>query len=370
MSTQPIEPMPRPLLRAAVRNLPGYVPGRRAATADVAALASNESHFDPLPSVRAKVLDGAERVHRYPDLSCLALRERIGTQFGVDADEVVVGPGSVGVLQQLLQAVLDPGDEVVYAWRSFEAYPILTAVAGGTAVSVPLLDNEHHDLAGMLAAIGPRTRMVLLCSPNNPTGVAFTHRQLMTFLEAVPPHVIVVLDEAYIEFVTGPDRVDAFAAYQRYPNLVVLRTFSKAYGLAGLRVGYAIGHPELAEGARRTSLPFVVSALAQEAAIASLDAGDEVATRVAATVQERTRQATRLRAAGGVIPDSQANFVWLRVSDGESHHIVETLAASGILVRAYPGDGIRITVADAATTDRLIAALPAPGFQPSATTAA
>jgi histidinol-phosphate aminotransferase len=364
------EPTPRPLLRAAVRNLPGYVPGRRAATADVAALASNESHFDPLPSVRAKVLDGAHRVHRYPDLSCLALRERIGKQFGVTADEVVAGPGSVGVLQQLLQAILDPGDEVVYAWRSFEAYPILTAIAGGTAVPVPLLSNEHHDLAGMLAAIGPRTRMVLLCSPNNPTGVAFTHRQLMAFLEAVPPHVIVVLDEAYIEFVTGPDRVDALAAYGKYPNLCILRTFSKAYGLAGLRVGYAIGHPELAEGARRTSLPFAVSALAQEAAIASLDAGSEIAVRVAETVNERTRLISRLRAAGWPVPDSEANFVWFRVTDEESRHIVETLATEGILVRSYPGDGIRITVADAATTDRLLAALPGPRFVRSVTTAA
>jgi histidinol-phosphate aminotransferase len=357
---------PRPLLRAAVRNLPGYVPGRRARSADMAALASNESPFDPLPSVRAKVLDGSHRVHRYPDLSCLTLRERIAAQYGVEADEVVVGPGSVGVLQQLLQAVLDPGDEVVHAWRSFEAYPILIAIAGGTSVPVPLTADEHHDLPGMLAAIGPRTRAVLLCSPNNPTGVAFSHRQLMAFLDAVPPHVLVVLDEAYIEFVTGPDRVDAFMAYRRHPNLAILRTFSKAYGLAGLRVGYAIAAAELAEGGRRTSLPFVVTTFAQDAAIASLDAGDEITQRVDAVVAERARLTTGLRTLGWWVPDSAANFVWLRMDDTASAAVVETLAAAGVLVRAYPGDGIRITVADAAATDRLLAALPGPGMTSAA----
>ncbi|GLY32718.1 histidinol-phosphate transaminase [Kineosporia sp. NBRC 101731] len=351
--------MTRPLLRAAVSGLPGYVPGRRSASADVAALASNESHFDPLPSVQARVLDAAHRVHRYPDLSCLALRERIAAEFGLTgADEVVAGPGSVGVLQQVLQAVLDPGDEVVHAWRSFEAYPILIAIAGGVSVPVPLTPDEHHDLPAMLAAIGPATRAVLLCSPNNPTGVAISHRELTAFLDAVPAHVLVVLDEAYIEFVTGPDRADALAAYRRHPNLCVLRTFSKAYGLAGLRVGYAIAQTELAEGARRTAIPFGVTALAQDAAIASLDARDEISHRVAEVVTERAYLAAGLRSQGRHVPDSAANFVWLRLDDDAVRRTVEALAAADILVRAYPGDGIRITVADRATSDRVLAALP------------
>ncbi|GAB6903551.1 histidinol-phosphate transaminase [Kineosporia succinea] len=350
--------MTRPLLREAVRGLPGYVPGRRALGADMAALASNESHFDPLPSVRAKVLDAAHRVHRYPDLSCLALRERIAKEYALgSADEVVAGPGSVGVLQQLLLTVLDPGDEVVHAWRSFEAYPILVTIAGGVSIPVPLRPDEHHDLPAMLAAINDRTRAVLLCSPNNPTGVAITHADLTAFLDAVPPHVLVVLDEAYVEFVTGDDRVDGLAAYHRYPNLCLLRTFSKAYGLAGLRVGYAIADPELAEGARRTAIPFSVSALAQDAAIASLDASDEIAHRVASVVGERTRLVTGLRELGWSVPDPAANFVWLRADDAPARLTVERLAAADILVRAYPGDGIRITVADAATNDRVLRAL-------------
>ncbi|MBT0772015.1 histidinol-phosphate transaminase [Kineosporia sp. J2-2] len=370
--------MSRPELRAAVRNLPGYVPGRRSLSADVAALASNESHFDPLPSVRERILAGALRVHRYPDMAATALRERIAGHCGVagpggtdsgGADQVVVGPGSVGVLQQLLNAVIEPGDEVVHAWRSFEAYPILVAIAGGTSVPVPLTADEHHDLPAMLAAIGPATRVVLLCSPNNPTGVPLSHNELTGFLDAVPPHVLVILDEAYVEFVTGTDPVDGLAAYHRYPNLCVLRTFSKAYGLAGLRVGYAIAHPELAEGARRTALPFGVTALAQEAAIASLDAVDEIAQRVAAVVGERARLTAGLRASGWWVPDSAANFVWLRMDDENSRRTVESLAAADILVRAYPGDGVRITVADAIATDRVLAALPAPHTLPAPTAA-
>jgi len=352
--------MSRPALRAAVRGLPAYVPGRAAPGAHVAALASNESPFDPLPSVRERVLAGAGRMHRYPDLASTALRERIAAECHVGVGEVVVGPGSVGVLQQLLQAVLEPGDEVVHAWRSFEAYPILSAIAGGTSVPVPLTRDERHDLPAMLAAVGPRTRVVLLCSPNNPTGVLLSRSELTEFLAAVPPSVLVVIDEAYVEFDTWPGAIDALAVRLRYENVCVLRTFSKAYGLAGLRVGYAIAHPELAEGGRRTAVPFGVSALAQEAAIASLDARAEIAERVAAVVAERRRLTEALRDAGWSLPDSAANFVWLRMDDRSSRQVVAALAEADILVRAYPGDGVRITVADAAVTDRLLAALPAP----------
>jgi len=348
-----------PTIRNAVRDLPGYVAGRRAAGTGIAALASNESPFEPLPSVRACFLDGSTRVHRYPDPGAVELREAIAARFtpGTGTDEVVLGAGSIGVLQQLLSAVLEPGDEVVHAWRSFEAYPILVTVAGGRPVPVALTAQEHHDLPAMLAAIGSRTRAVLLCSPNNPTGTAISHPELIGFLTAVPPDVVVVLDEAYLEFVTGPDAARAVDAYREFPNLVVLRTFSKAYGLAGLRIGYAVARPFLAEGIRRTALPFAVTDLAQQAALASLAAREELAERVTATVEERTRLVTGLRALGLPVGDSAGNFVWLRMDDAEAASVMSTLTEAGILVRAYTGDGLRITVGQTQDTSRLLQAL-------------
>ena len=218
-----------PRLRHAVTSLSPYVAGRRATSAHTAPLASNESHFPPLPSVLAEVAASAGRLNRYPDSASVQLRERIADHVGVSADEVAVGPGSVGVLQQIIESVCDAGDEVVFAWRSFEAYPLLVTLAGATPVPVPLTADEGHDLDAMLAAIGPRTRLVLLCTPNNPTGVTIPGAELDRFLDAVPSETLVVIDEAYLEYVTG-DPLDALARYRRHPNVCVLRTFSKALG--------------------------------------------------------------------------------------------------------------------------------------------
>ncbi|SDT60122.1 histidinol-phosphate aminotransferase [Pseudarthrobacter equi] len=345
-----------PALRAAVAQLPAYVAGKSAESELTAALASNESHFAPLPSVVDVVAAEASRMHRYPNMGVVDAREAIAGHVGVTADEIAAGPGSSGVLQQIISAVCDAGDEVVFAWRSFEAYPILVTVAGARPVPVPLLDTEHHDLPAMAAAITDRTRLVILCSPNNPTGVSIEADQLEEFLQAVPPHVLVVLDEAYVEYQRGTG-LDSLAFYRRYPNLCILRTFSKAYGLAGLRIGYAIARPSVADGLRRTAIPFGVNRMAQAAAIASLAATDELAARTDAVAEERTRVIESLRESGWDVPDSQANFYWLRTSDELRGQLLDALSAADILARGYAGDGVRISLADRATNDRVLAVL-------------
>jgi len=345
-----------PEVRAAVAQLPAYLAGKSAQSALTAALASNESHFTPLPSVVDAIAAEGGRIHRYPSMGAVEAREAIAGHFGVSADEVAAGPGSSGVLQQIISAVCSHGDEVVYAWRSFEAYPILVAVAGAVSVPVPLLADEHHDLTAMAAAITERTRLVILCSPNNPTGVSISAEALEEFLRSVPPRVLVVLDEAYIEFQRGPG-VDSLDFYRRYPNLCILRTFSKAYGLAGLRIGYAIARPEIAEGLRRTAVPFGVNRMAQAAAVASLAAEDEILERTEAVAQERTRVIGALRGLGWDVPNSQANFYWLRASDELRVQLLDALAQADILARGYAVDGVRITLADAAINDRVLAVL-------------
>lgn len=345
-----------PGLRAAVASLPAYVAGKSAESALTAALASNESHFAPLPSVVDVISAEAARMHRYPSMGAVDAREAIARHHAVSADEIAAGPGSSGVLQQIISAVCDHGDEVVFAWRSFEAYPILVTVAGAAPVPVPLLDNEQHDLAAMAAAITDRTRLVILCSPNNPTGVSIEADALEEFLRSVPPQVLVVLDEAYIEYQRGPG-LDSLEFYRRYPNLCILRTFSKAYGLAGLRIGYAIARPSVADGLRRTAIPFGVNRMAAAAAVASLAAGDEILARTSAVAEERTRVVAALRSFGWNVPDSQANFYWLRASDELRGQLLDALTAADILARGYAGDGVRITLADRETNDRVLAVL-------------
>ncbi|WP_120521600.1 histidinol-phosphate transaminase [Arthrobacter celericrescens] len=347
----------RPVLRGAVSGLPSYVPGRRSAGVDIAALASNESHYEPLPAAAAAVAEAAGRMNRYPDMAAVELRERLAGHLGVTADEIGVGPGSVGVLQQIITGLCDAGDEVVFAWRSFEAYPILVELAGARAVRVPLDDTEGHDLDAMAAAVTSRTKVVLLCTPNNPTGVPIAHERIGAFLRSVRSDVLVVIDEAYVEYAEAGSGPDSLALYREYPNVCILRTFSKAYGLAGLRVGYAVAAPEIAEGLRRTAIPFGVTALAQKAAIASLDAAGEMQARVAAVGQERARMAARLAAQGWKLQPSQGNFLWIRAADGLRERLVAAFDQAAIMVRAYQGDGVRITVADPASNDRVLRVL-------------
>jgi histidinol-phosphate aminotransferase len=342
-------------LRKALDDVPAYRAGRPA-PAGAYKISSNENPYPPLPSVRKVLEDAAGSVNRYPDFASTALIRTLAARFDLPEDRFAVGTGSVGVLQQVMQAVLDPGDEVLFAWRSFEAYPILSQVCGATAVRVALRSDESHDVDAMAAAVTSRTRLVLVCSPNNPTGPSVRRADVDRLLDAVPDDVLVVIDEAYREFVRDPDVPDGIEVHRTRPNVAVLRTFSKAYGLAGLRVGFAVAHPQVAEALRKTAVPFGVSSLAEDAAVASLGAEAELLERVDALVAERTRVLAALRAQGWSTPDSQANFVWLRTG-GRTAEVAAACGEAGVVVRAFDGEGIRVTVAEPAASDRFLAAV-------------
>ncbi|CAN5520221.1 histidinol-phosphate transaminase [soil metagenome] len=343
-------------LRTTLRAVPAYKPGKPASATQGQTsfkISSNENPYPPLPSVLDAVTEAAREMNRYPDMSVAALTEAISQRFEVPAECIATGTGSVGVLTQLVNITCDPGDEVVYAWRSFEAYPIVIALAGATSVQVPLDSAARHDLAAMADAISARTRLVVVCTPNNPTGTAVHAGELREFLDEVPPDTLVVIDEAYLEFATGADVPDALALYREYPNVTVLRTFSKAYGLAGLRVGYAIAPEEVATALRKAATPFGVSDIAQQAAIASLDAFEELQIRVKALIEERTRVLDALRGQGWDVPHSEANFVWLPLGE-DTASFAAFCRDAGLIVRPFAGEGARCTIGETEANDLLI----------------
>lgn len=346
--------MAGPRLRQAIADIPGYKPGRMPAGGAAFKLSSNENPYPPLPSVLAAMAAAAGEANRYPDLAATRLVNALAERFDVPVEDISTGTGSVGVAQQLLQATTGPGDEVIFAWRSFEAYPILVQIAGGTSVRVPLTADARHDLPAMAAAVTARTRLIFLCSPNNPTGPAIRRAELEEFLEAVPDDVLVVIDEAYREFVTDPDAPDGLQFYKDRPNVAVLRTFSKAYGLAGLRVGYAVAPTAVAAAARACAVPFGVSTLAQVAAVASLEAEAELTDRVSRIVTERARVVSELHAFGWNPPDSQANFVWLPTAEG-TMRFTSACESAGVMVRPFDPEGVRITVATPDIDDQVLA---------------
>ncbi|MFK4762306.1 histidinol-phosphate transaminase [Microbacterium sp. ZW T5_45] len=347
--TDPILPRIRPAIAA----LAPYRQGKQAGP-DAFKLSSNENPFDPLPSVVA-ALEHTTPINRYPDATATRLRERLGAKYGVDTDQVHVAAGSVSILHQLILATSSVGDEVIYAWRSFEAYPSLPLVAGATGVQVPLAPGSRHDLDAMADAVTERTRAIIVCTPNNPTGPIVTSSEFAAFVARVPSDVLIILDEAYAEFVTAPDAVDGLAerVFDTHPNVVVLRTFSKAYGLAGLRIGYAIGHEKVLDAARATGIPLSVTSSAENAAIASLDAEAELLERVSVIVERRTRLIGGLRAQGWNVPDSQANFVWLPTG-GNTDAAAATFVENDLIVRPFSGDGIRISVGEEQSIDRVL----------------
>ena len=347
--TEPILPRIRP----AIASLAPYRQGKQAGP-DAFKQSSNENPFDPLPSVVA-ALEHTTPINRYPDATAARLRERLGRRYGVAPDEVHVAAGSVSILHQLILAAASVGDEVVYAWRSFEAYPSLPLVAGATGVPVPLTADARHDLDAMADAVTDRTRAIIVCTPNNPTGPVVTSAEFAAFLARVPADVLVILDEAYAEFVTAPDAVDGLAerVFERHPNVVVLRTFSKAYGLAGLRVGYAIGNEKVLDAARTTGIPLSVTSAAENAAIASLDAEAELLERVAVIVERRAVLVDGLRAQGWDVPDAQANFVWLPTGS-QTDAAAAAFAAADLVVRPFSSDGIRISVGEEASLARVL----------------
>lgn len=341
------------LTRADLQALPAYVPGRSAPGA--IKLASNEVPYGPLPGVVEAITQAATGVNRYPDMGVVALRERLAQRLGVAADRVATGCGSVALAEHLATATCHDGDEIVFAWRSFEAYPIITATAGAVAVRVPNTPDHGHDLPAMAAAITDRTRLVFVCNPNNPTGTALSTAQLSAFLDAVPDTVLVVLDEAYREFVTDPDVPDGLAAFGDRPNVVVLRTLSKAWGLAGLRVGYLVASPEVAATVRKVITPFSVSGVAQAAALAALEADTEMRRRAALVVGERERVWQAVRSLLPEVPPTQANFVWLPLAGDAAAAFATACEEGGVIVRAFAGDGVRVTIGTPEENDTFLA---------------
>ena len=390
---------PAPSLRPAVASLPAYVPGARPHPGQqLHKLSSNENPYAPPAAVVQAITRAASSINRYPDMYATQVAAALAEGMGVDPQCVVVGNGSVAVLAHILQAVLghspehvthsrehdahthssasayagapvssrhphadvhacagEGADEVVYAWRSFEAYPIAVAVAGGRSVQVSLTADARHDLPAMAAAISDRTKVVLVCTPNNPTGTAVAASELEDFLAQVPSHVLVVIDEAYVEFVRGSDQVDAVGLLGRFPNVVVLRTLSKAAGLAGLRVGYAVASPQIAAGIRAVSTPFGVSSLAQEAALAvtAPEVHQELMDQVEEIVAERDRVQASLRDQGWNLPPSEANFIWLPLGAATAH-AARLAQEAGLLVRPFEGEGIRVSIGLPEANDALV----------------
>lgn len=327
-----------------LESIPAYKPGKKVVGPDGRSikLSSNESPYGPLPSVREAIAKASAELNRYPDPGAVELTAALAERLEVPEDHLAFGAGSVGALQQLLEAVGEPGAELVYAWRSFEAYPLLAELSGMTSVRVPLRD-ETHDLDAMAEAITDRTRMILVCNPNNPTGTTLRENELAAFLDRVPDHVLVVLDEAYREYVRDPDVPDGLALYRDRPNVAVLRTFSKAYGLAAIRLGFVVGQPQVTAAVSKTLVPFAVNHLAQAAGAASLLAEEELLERVQVTVEERTRVRDSLLEAGWTVPPTEANFVWLRL-DADTLDFAASCAEVGVSVRPFDGEGARISL--------------------------
>ncbi|MGW4562552.1 histidinol-phosphate transaminase [Streptomyces sp. NPDC004561] len=319
-------------------------------------LALNESPYPPLPSVREAMQRAVAQAHRYPQFHPEDLIERIAAWCRVTPDRVAVGSGSVGVALQLFRAAVQPGDSVAYAWRTFDAYPLLAAMVGARPVPVPLSPDGHQDLGALLAATDHRTRVVVLCNPHNPTGSLIAADALSAFLRQVPRHVTVLLDEAYVEFARDTDVPDTPALLDAHPNLLVLRTFSKAYGLAALRVGYGLGSPGLVERIRRQQLPFGINAVATAAVKASLRAESELRMRVDSIVAERERLRHELVSLGWRVRPSHANSLWLATPDPIDEGAT-ALTEAGVQARHYPGEGLRLTVGNRNANDTVVTVL-------------
>ena len=344
-----------PRFRSVLDRFVAYKPGKVVVSPEGRSfkLSSNESPHGPLPSVMDAIGEAARNVNRYPDNNATALTEAIASFCGVPAEQVAVGCGSVGMTQMLLEAVAEPGAEVVYAWRSFEAYPLLVSLSGATGVQVALKD-ETHDLEAMADAITEHTRLIFLCNPNNPTGTIVRRAEIEAFLDRVPADCLVVLDEAYREYIRDDEVPDGLTLCGDRPNLAVLRTFSKAYGLAGLRIGYLVAHPDVAGAIRKTFLPFSVNSVAQAAGIASLAATDELMERVEGTVKERDRVRGALLADGWTVPPTEANFVWLRLGES-TMEFSDACDAQGVSVRPFDGEGARVSIGSPEENDAFLA---------------
>lgn len=354
-------------VRPVFETLPSYAAGKPPAPVGGLTrykLSSNENPLGPVPEV-ARVLAEFDAVHRYPDPLSTALRTALAGQLGVDAEDIVTGAGSLGALNQVIKTFAGVNadgvqDEVIYAWRSFEAYPILVGIMGARSVQVPNLPNGAHDLDAMATAVTDRTRLILVCTPNNPTGPAVTESQIRSFLAKVPATVPVVIDEAYFEFCAASSipegeepPLNGLDIYRDYPHVIILRTFSKAQGLAGLRVGYSISHPQITRHLRVAATPFAVSALAERAAVASIEHQEAVMARVRHIVAERERVTARLRELGYEFPSTYANFVWLPLGE-RTGEFVDLMNRNALSVRAFGSEGVRVSIGEVEANDRFL----------------
>ena len=353
-------------IRPEVRGISPYAPGRPISEvarefgfdpADIVKLASNES---PLPPVRAAVAAMAEEVgsvNRYPDNDCHDLRKAIATSLNVQMDQVWVGGGSSELLRVVASAMGGPGTTAVYAWPSFVVYRLASIVAGAERKEIPLRDHVH-DLDAMLDALDSSTSVVYVCNPNNPTGTHVSAAAIERFVDAVPDDVLVVMDEAYLEYVTVDDYSTAIPLALERPNVVVTRTFSKVYGLAALRVGYAIGQASTLADLGKAQAPFSVTSVGQVGAVASLSATDEIAGRVAENAAERSRMESACAALGIEFVPSQTNFIYMRLGES-TDRVAEAFIRHGVIVRPFSDGWVRVSVGTASENDRFLAALDA-----------
>jgi histidinol-phosphate aminotransferase len=347
-----------------IRRIPAYpAAGGYADAAPPIKLASNETPYPPLPAVQEAIGRAVGSLNRYPDPSNSLLRARLSDRYGVPAERIAIGNGSCDILMAAGEALLEPGAELVHAWPSFSVYPHLSAASGATAVTVALDEQERHDLPAMLAAITVATRLVVVCNPNNPTSTAVALADIAAFLEEVPPHVCTIVDEAYCEFNLLEDPDASVDLLHSHPNLVLLRTFSKVYGLCGLRVGFALcGSAEMPRALDQVRQPFFCNAIAQAAATEALAHQDAVTERVTRTIAERISVHERLLAMGLRVADSQANFCWLRLGeDQDEEEVMRGLLERGVLVRggsALGSEGaLRVTYGTGAENARFLDAL-------------
>jgi histidinol-phosphate aminotransferase len=345
-----------------VRRIPVYpAADGYASEGEIAMMASNESPYPPVPAVVEAITKALSGLNRYPDPTNAALRRKLADRHGVPATRIAIGNGSCDILLAAGEALLEPGAELVYAWPSFSMYPQLAAMSGARAATVPLNDAGEHDLEAMAREVTAATRIVIVCNPNNPTATALPPAAIDQFVGELPRHVAVILDEAYVEFSSLQDPDETIALLDRHPNLILLRTFSKVYGLCGLRVGYALGSEEFRLAVDRVRQPFSVNALAQAAATEALNHVDELERRVEQTAIERMHVETERGERGLATTDSEANFSWVSVGDRDEDEVVNGLAERGVIVRAGKALGqvgwMRVTYGTRQENDRFLAAL-------------
>lgn len=344
-----------PRLRAALETFPPYVPGkppRRVEGLIPFKLSSNENHLSPLPEVLEAMVEHAKNPALYPDDAALSLREGLADRLGVAMSELVVTTGASELIVALTQITSDATTEVIYPWPSFEMYPQTTGLAGAKRIEVPLTDDGRHDLDAMAAAITEATSLIILCSPNNPTGPALRHEEVRSFLAQVPAHVLVALDEAYWEFATADDLARGLDLVAEFPNVVLLRTFSKAHGLAGLRVGYAVARAPVIQALLKAVIPFGVTDMSQAAALESLRHWDAVIDRAQEIARVRDDFAEALRAQGWPVPEAEANFVWLPL--GQLSSAFEDACVERAVAVRNLGAGVRISIGETEALDRVL----------------